>query len=386
MSKLIGSERVLVEGELRPAVLRVEGDRIAQVWWGTSDPDRIAAAGDDMLGAPAAPAPSTWRLGDRMLLPGTVDTHVHVAPGAGGAGFAAAASAAAHAGVTTIVDLPLRSAEPTTTVEALRVKQSAARSASAQLSCDVSFWGAAVPGNVDDLEPLHDAGVVGFTCLVAGSGDPGLPTLAPDELLAALDRLVRFDGLLAAPAEDATVGTLLDAVRATGARTHLLDVSSAKALDLLAEAKEEGLPVTAEACYHHLVPAAGEAAGGNATSMCCPPLRDRGDQDALWDGLRDGILESVVGTAGATARTGGSGLPGFVTLAAAARSRGVAVPEVSRWTSASTVTLVGLDRGDRPKGTITEGAAADLFVYDPDAGAVTDTLLGGRLVASSTAR
>lgn len=365
MSKLIGSERVLVEGELRPAVLRVEGDRIAQVWWGTSDPDRIAAAGDDMLGAPAAPAASTWRLGDRVLLPGMVDTHVHVAPGAGGEGFASAALAAAHAGVTTIVDLPSSSAEPTTTVEALRAKRSGARSASAH--CDVAFWGAAVPGNVDDLEPLLDAGVVGFTCFVAGSGDPGLPPLAPGELLAVLDRLVRFDGLLAAPAEDATVGTLLDAVRETGARAHLLHVSSVKVLDLLAEAKEEGLPVTAETSHHHLVPAAG------------------GDQDALWDGLRDGILDSVVDTAGATARTGGSGLPGFVTLADAARRRGVALPEVSRWTSASTAALAGRDRGDRPKGTIAEGAAADLFVYDPDAGTVTDTLLGGRLVLSSSA-
>ncbi|GAB2472292.1 allantoinase AllB [Promicromonospora xylanilytica] len=384
---MIGSERVLVEGELRPAVLRVEGDRIAQVWWGTSDPDRIAAAGDDMLGAPSAPAASTWRLGDRVILPGMVDTHVHAAPdGADPEDFTSAARTAAHAGVTTVVDLPFRSAVPTTTVAALRAKQSAARSASAH--CDVAFWGAALPGNVDDLERLLDAGAVGFTCFVAGSGDPELPPLAPDELLTVLDRLVRFDGLLAAPAEDATVGTLLDAVRETGARTHLLHVSSPKVLDLLAEAKEEGLPVTAETCHHHLVLAPGETPGGNTIARCCPPVRDRGDQDALWDGLRVGALDSVVGVAGGTgaaARAEGSGLPGFVTLAAAAGSRGVALPEVSRWTSASTAALAGLDRGDRPKGTITEGAAADLFVYDPVAGAVTDTLAGGRLVVSSAA-
>jgi allantoinase len=462
--RLIGSERVLVEGELRPAVVRTEGDRIAQVWWGTSDPDKVTTHDDGMLGAPPARPTAVWKLGDRVVLPGAVDTHVHVnEPGrTHWEGFTSAARAAAYGGVTTIVDMPLNSIPPTTSVEALRVKQTAARAASARLPedeewaggrlpVDVAFWGGAVPGNADDLEPLWDAGVLGFKCFLADSGVPEFPPLDPDELLVVMDRLVRFDGLLSVHAEDpavlaaaphppsrayadfllsrpdeaetAAVRTLLEAVRETGARTHVLHVSSAKVLDLLAEAKTEGLPVTAETCHHYLVFAAEDVPDGDAAYKCCPPIRDRGNQNALWDGLREGILDCVVsdhspssvaekvrgGPVGETdlqAAWGGiSGLQtGFVALADAARRRGVPLAEVSRWTAANTAALVGLDRGDRPKGVIAEGGAADLVVYDPDAtavidaaqlahrnpvsayhgqtitGAVTHTVLGGKVV------
>ncbi|MFI2489399.1 allantoinase AllB [Promicromonospora kroppenstedtii] len=462
--RLIGSERVLVEGELRPAVVRTEGDRIAQVWWGTSDPDAVLQPADDLFGAPPPRPTAVWKLHDRVVLPGGVDTHVHVnEPGrTHWEGFTSAARAAAYGGVTTIVDMPLNSIPPTTSVEALRVKQAAARAAAAQLPgdadwesgrlpVDVAFWGGAVPGNADDLEPLWDAGVLGFKCFLADSGVPEFPPLDADELIVVMDRLVRFDGLLAVHAEDpavlaraphppsrayadfllsrpdgaetAAVRTLLDAVRETGARTHVLHVSSAKVLDLLEEAKAEGLPVTAETCHHYLVLAAEDVPDGNAAYKCCPPIRDRGNQDALWDGLREGILDCVVsdhspssvaekvlgGPVGETdlqAAWGGiSGLQtGFVALADAARWRGVPLPEVSRWTARNTATLVGLDRGERPKGVIAEGAAADLIVYEPDTvsavdaaqlahrnpvsayhgmtitGAVTHTVLGGQVV------
>jgi len=366
--RLIGSERVLVEGELRPAVVRTEGDRIAQVWWGTSDPESVAAQDDGMLGAPPPRQAAVWNVRDRVVLPGGVDTHVHVdEPGrTHREGFTAAARAAAYGGVTTIVDMPLSSIPPTTTVEALRVKQAAARAASGRLPVDVAFWGGAVPGNADDLEPLWDAGVLGFTAFLAGSGVPELPPLDADELIVVMDRLVRFDGLLAVHAGTAAVRTLLDAVRETGARTHVLDVSSAEVLDLLAEAKAEGLPVTAETCHHYLVLAAEDVPDGDAA--CSPTIRDPGNRDALWDGLRDGILDCVVSDHSPSSVAG----TGFAALADAARRRGVSLADVSRWTSADTAALVGLDRGDRPKGIIAEGAAADLVIYDPDSVVTVD--------------
>lgn len=420
-SVVIASERVLVEDELRPAVLRIEGDRIDQVWWGTSDPAAVLKPAEDLfgevLGAVPAPPPRVVELGDKVVLPGVVDTHVHVnEPGrTAWEGFASATRAAALGGVTTIVDMPLNSLPPTTTVQALETKRAAAEAVRArgELHCDVGFWGGAVPGNADDLEPLWDAGVFGFKCFLADSGVPEFPPLGPDALLEAADRIARFGGLLIVHAEDpaalaaaphggsrayadfllsrpdeaetTAIAGLLDVVRETGVRTHVLHLSSARALDLIAEAKDEGLPVTAETCHHYLVFDAEHIPDGDAAFKCCPPIRDRGNQDALWDGLRAGILDCVVSDhSPATAEEkyrgaapgevdlqqawgGISGLQaGFLALADAARGRGVSLADVSRWTSANTAALVGLDRGARPKGVIAEGAAADLIVYTPD--------------------
>lgn len=421
-SLVVASERVLVEDELRPAVLRIEGDRIDQVWWGTSDPAAVLKPADDLfgevLGAVPAPPPQVVELGDKVVLPGVVDTHVHVnEPGrTAWEGFASATRAAALGGITTIVDMPLNSLPPTTTVQALETKRAAAEAVRArgELHCDVGFWGGAVPGNAADLEPLWDAGVFGFKCFLADSGVPEFPPLAPDELLEAADRIARFGSLLIVHAEDpaalaaaphggsrayadfllsrpdeaetTAIAGLLDAVRETGTRTHVLHLSSARALDLIAEAKDEGLPVTAETCHHYLVFDSEHIPDGDAAFKCCPPIRDRGNQDALWDGLRAGILDCVVSDhSPATAEEkyrgaapgevdlqqawgGISGLQaGFLALADAARRRGVSLADVSRWTSANTAALVGLDRGSRPKGVIAEGAAADLIVYTPEA-------------------
>ena len=403
---ILASERVLIEGELQPAVLSILDGTIHQVWWGSADPARAGVVGETVL------------LGDRVVLPGVVDTHVHVnEPGrTAWEGFASATRAAVLGGVTTLVDMPLNSLPPTTTVRALEAKRAAAEAVRdrGELHCDVGFWGGAVPGNVEDLEPLWDAGVFGFKCFLADSGVPEFPPLGPDELLQAMDRIARFGGLLIVHAEDpaalaaaphgasrayadfmasrpdeaetAAIAGLLDAVRETGTRTHVLHLSSARALDLIAAAKDEGLPVTAETCHHYLVFDAEHIPDGDAAFKCCPPIRDRGNQDALWDGLRAGIIDCVVSDhSPATAEEkyrgaapgevdlqqawgGISGLQaGFLALADAARRRGVPLADVSRWTSANTAALVGLDRGRRRKGVIAEGAAADLIVYTPDA-------------------
>src|SRR4029453_12720280 len=141
---------------------------------------------------------------DEVLLPGLVDTHVHVnEPGrTEWEGFASATRAAIAGGVTTIVDMPLNSVPATTTIEALHVKRAAAKG---QVAADVAFWGGAVPGNLTQLRPLHEAGVVGFKCFLLDSGVPEFPPLDDAGLRAALAEVASFDGLLIAHAEDADV-------------------------------------------------------------------------------------------------------------------------------------------------------------------------------------
>jgi len=383
----VRARHVLVDGTFRPATVRVADGRITDV-----------AAYDDGRDDPdALDLPDTAR-----LLPGVVDTHVHVnEPGrTEWEGFATATTAAARGGVTTIIDMPLNSIPPTTTVDHLRLKQQVAAD---KARVDVGFWGGAVPGNLADLRPLWEAGVFGFKCFLAPSGVDEFPPLGPDELDAALAEISGFDGLMIVHAEDARVldeaphppsrayadfllsrpdraetdaiRRLLDGARATGCRVHVLHLSSARALDLLADARAEGLPVTVETCPHYLCFNAEDLPDAAPQFKCCPPIRDRGNRDALWDALVEGIVDCVVsdhspstpeekgrGDGDLQQAWGGiSGLQvGFTVVADEAAARGIGLEQVSRWMATATADLVGLAH----KGRIAVGADADLTVLD----------------------
>ena len=383
----VRARHVLVDGAFRPATVRVTDGRITEV-----------AAYDDGRDAPGAlDLPDTAR-----LLPGVVDTHVHVnEPGrTEWEGFSTATTAAARGGVTTIIDMPLNSIPPTTTVDHLRLKQQVAAE---KARVDVGFWGGAVPGNLADLRPLWEAGVFGFKCFLAPSGVDEFPPLSPPELDAALAEIAGFDGLMIVHAEDARVldeaphppsrayadfllsrpdraetdaiRRLLDGARATGCRVHVLHLSSARALDLLADARAEGLPVTVETCPHYLCFNAEDLPDAAPQFKCCPPIRDRGNRDALWDALVDGVIDCVVsdhspstpeekgrGDGDLQQAWGGiSGLQvGFTAVADEAAARGIGLEQVSRWMATATADLVGLAH----KGRISVGAAADLTVLD----------------------
>jgi allantoinase len=383
----VRARHVLVDGVFRPATVRVGGGRVTEV-----------AAYDDGRHDPGAlDLPDSAR-----LLPGVVDTHVHVnEPGrTEWEGFATATTAAARGGVTTIIDMPLNSVPPTTTVEHLRLKQHVAAE---KARVDVGFWGGAVPGNLADLRPLWEAGVLGFKCFLAPSGVEEFPPLTPPELDAALTEIAGFGGLMIVHAEDARVldeaphppsrayadfllsrpdraetdaiRRLLDGARATGCRVHVLHLSSARALDLLAEARAEGLPVTVETCPHYLCFSAEDLPDAAPQFKCCPPIRDRGNRDALWGALVDGVIDCVVsdhspstpeekgrGDGDLQQAWGGiSGLQvGFTAVADEAAARGIGLEQVSRWMAAATADLVGLGH----KGRIAVGADADLIVLD----------------------
>ncbi|HEX4249177.1 MAG TPA: allantoinase AllB [Pseudonocardia sp.] len=380
----------------RPAAVVVDGERIEAVL----PRDAVATADRELvLGA------------GEVLLPGLVDTHVHVnEPGrTEWEGFASATRAAAAGGVTTLVDMPLNSLPPTTDAAALAVKRKAA---DGQCSVDVGFWGGAVPGNLAELAPLHRAGVFGFKCFLLPSGVDEFPPLSRPELAAALTEVAalgalmivhaedpglvtdaagrRYADFLASrprAAEDTAIAGLLQLAEQTGARVHVLHLSSADALPMIAEAKAAGLPITAETCPHYLTLTAEEVPDGDTRFKCCPPVREAGNRDALWAGLADGVIDAVVSDHSPSTEdlkrldTGDFGAAwggiaslqlGLPVVWTEARRRGRSLADVVRWMAGNTAALAGLPG----KGGIAAGADADLVVLAPDAEFTVDA---GRL-------
>jgi allantoinase len=344
---------------------------------------------------------------DRVLLPGLVDSHVHVnEPGrTEWEGFATATVAAAAGGITTIVDMPLNSIPPTVDVDALEAKVNAARG---QLAVDVAFWGGAVPGNVGELRALHDAGVVGFKCFLLPSGVDEFPPLDARGLADAMHAIAGFDGLLIAHAESQALITdahgrryadfvasrppesevraieqLLGETRRTGCRTHVVHLSSAASLPHIRAAKDEGLPVTAETCPHYLTLTAEDVPDGATEFKCCPPIRDDANREALWDGLLDGTIDCVVSDHSpctVEAKRLGSGdfgeawggiasvQLGLPVVWTEASRRDIGLDRVAGWMASAPARLTGL----AGRGTIARGNRADLCVFAPDETFVVD--------------
>lgn len=384
---VIRADRVLVDGSFRPASVGVRDGR-------------IVAIGDDLACPDAVRLPA-----DEVLIPGLVDTHVHVnEPGrTDWEGFASASRAAAAGGVTTIVDMPLNSIPPTIDPAALDAK----RARASQSVIDVGFWGGAVPVSLGRLRALHERGVFGFKCFLAPSGVDEFPHLDTAQLNEALDEIAglgsvlivhaedpgvldahegtggrRYDDFVASRPDDAeltAIGHVIDGVRRSGARAHILHLSSARALPMLAAAKAEGLPITVETCPHYLSFHSEAIADGATEFKCCPPIRDERNRDLLWGGLLDGVIDIVVSDHSPSTRElklghGGDfslawgGIAGLqVGLAAVwteASRRGIPLESVVRWMSTRPAELMGVPG----KGSIVAGAQADLVAFAPDAG------------------
>jgi allantoinase len=384
---VLRSRRVVTPEGTRPAAVAVAGGTITAVLPYDAD-------------VPAGTRREDF--GDDVLLPGLVDTHVHVNdPGRSEwEGFWTATRAAAAGGITTVVDMPLNSLPPTTTVGHLRTKKEAA---AGKAHIDVGFWGGALPDNVKDLRPLHDAGVFGFKAFLSPSGVDEFPPLDQEQLARSLAEIAGFGGLLivhaedpsrlaAAPqrggpryadflasrprdAEDTAIAHLIAQAKRLDARVHVLHLSSGDALPLIAEARAEGVRITVETCPHYLTLTAEEVPDGASEFKCCPPIREAANQDALWRALADGTIDCVVtdhspSTADlktgdfATAWGGISGLQ--LSLSAVwteARGRGHGLEDVVGWMSTRTARLAGLDAR---KGAIEAGRDADFAVFAPE--------------------
>jgi allantoinase len=380
---LLRSRRVVLPDGVRPAVVAVADGRIAAVLKHTARPGSAALV----------------ELGDDALLPGLVDTHVHVnEPGrTEWEGFATATRAAAAGGVTTIIDMPLNSLPPTLDPAALSAKQAAA---TGQIHTDVGFWGGAVPGNLGRLRELWDAGVFGFKCFTADSGVPEFPPVSSEQLKAVLDEVAGFDGLVLvhaeasdglrplesaetfaeflasrpALAEQRAIARLIEAVRATGGRAHVLHLSAARALSDISAARAEGVRISVETCPHYLTLTAEEIPDGATEFKCCPPIRNLANRESLWAGLSSGDIDCVVSDHSpcppamksgdfASAWGGIASLQlGLPLVWTAARGRGFSLPAVVDWMAARPAALAGVSR----KGRIAVGFDADLVAFDTE--------------------
>ncbi len=344
---------------------------------------------------------------DEVLLPGLVDTHVHVnEPGrTEWEGFATATAAAAAGGVTTIVDMPLNSVPPTTTLAGLTAKRAVAEG---QCFVDVGFWGGAVPGNGPDMRSLHEAGVFGFKCFLLDSGVEEFGWLAADEFAEAMALTAELGALMVVHAEDgslvedsaldgehyagflasrpraaeeAAIGLVLSASLATGGRAHVVHLSDADAVPLLRSARADGVAVTVETCPHYLTFDAEHVPDGATELKCCPPIREADNREALWAALAAGDVDLVVSdhspcTASLKASPDfGVAWGGIASVQLAlpavwtgARARGLSLVDVALWMGSGPAALVGL--GDR--GRIAVGMQADLVRFAPDAPFVVD--------------
>ena len=382
------SPRVVLGADVRAATVVVEHERIVDVRPG------VDVRADEL-----------WvDLGDDVLAPGLVDTHVHInEPGrTDWEGFATATQAAAAGGVTTLVDMPLNCIPVTTTAAALAIKLTAA---SPQLWVDVGFWGGVVPGNADELAGLAAAGVLGCKAFMVHSGIDEFPNVDEATLRVAMTRL-RAAGVpllahaeldLGAPActadpraystylstrpsawEDAAIAMLIRLSRETGCAVHVVHLSSADSLPQIRAAKAEGLRLTVETCAHYLCLRAEDVPDGDTNFKCAPPIRDDHNRTLLWQGLADGTIDFVVTdhspcTPELKARGQGDfneawggiaslqlGLPSVWTEACA---RGHGLGQVVDWMSRRPAVFAGLGH---KKGRIAPGYDADLFAWTPE--------------------
>ncbi|HKB80978.1 MAG TPA: allantoinase AllB [Thermoanaerobaculia bacterium] len=293
---ILRSRRVVTPSGVRPASIHVRGEKIERI--------------DD--------APAEVDYGDLVIMPGVVDSHVHVnEPGrTEWEGFETATRAAAAGGVTTIVDMPLNSIPPTTSVAALLKK---AEAMEGKCRVDVGLWGGAVPGNARALQPMLREGALGFKCFLVDSGVPEFGHLDADGLAEALDALrgtgapllvhaELADRLGSAhgrsyrawldsrppEAEDAAIDLVLREVKRSGARAHIVHLSSSGGLDRLRRARDARLPLTAETTPHYLHFEAESIPDGATEFKCAPPIRGHANREALWRGIGEELLAAIV--------------------------------------------------------------------------------------------
>ncbi|ANB12492.1 allantoinase [Sugiyamaella lignohabitans] len=407
MSRVITSKQVLLDDKLVPARIVISENGKIQA---------VEVISGDKAGSNEFSDLPVTDYGNLAILPGLVDTHVHLnEPGrTDWEGFETGTKAAASGGVTTVIDMPLNAIPPTTTVANLTTKINASKG---QTWVDVGFWGGVIPGNEDDLVPLIEAGVKGFKCFLMESGVDEFPAVDMDDVKKAMTKLngkktilmfhaemdkdphtghshshdepdpTHYDTFLKSRPDSFETTAISEVIKASSTapdlNLHIVHLASAQAVPLVAEAQKKGIKLSAETCFHYLTLAA-EAVPDKATQYkCCPPIRDGATQDALWAGIQANTIKTIVSdhspctpnlklleSGDFMAAWGGIssvGL-GLVVLWTEVQnhrsSSNITLADISRWTSLNTAKQVHLDD---TKGSITPGKDADFCIFDPSA-------------------
>jgi len=389
---MIHSRRVITAAGLRDATIIIKDGLITDV----------------VDGAQKIPTCPFEDFGDLVVMPGLVDSHVHLnEPGrTEWEGFETGAKAAAAGGITTLVDMPLNSSPVTTNVAALEKKIAASEG---KRWVDCGFHAGLIPGNHADIEPLIEAGILGVKAFLIHSGIDDFPNATERDLRAVMPIIAKhrlpllvhaelrdnfsyqekFTGdprsyaayLASRPREweHSAIKLMIDLCREYGCRVHIVHLSSADALPMLAKAREEGLPITVETCPHYLFFAAEEIPDGDTRFKCAPPIRERENRERLWEALREGVIDFVASDhspcppemklldKGDFPRAWGGIASlqfGLSIMWTAARERSFSIVDLREWMCRAPAAFIGL--GNR-KGKIAIGYDADLVVWNPEA-------------------
>lgn len=383
------SSRVVTPQGVRAGTIVIEREVITEICFSGNPP--VNASIED--------------LGDLVISPGVIDSHVHVnEPGrTEWEGFGTASCAAAAGGVTTLIDMPLNSSPVTTTVGALRAKQAAA---AAQCYVDVGFYGGLIPDDAPHIAALIDNGVCGMKAFLCNSGLDEFPAATEHDLRQVLpslaDRRVpllvhaEFQATPAATPTDCTsyrqyeasrpraweraaIELLVRLCREYDAPIHIVHLADSDSLDVIQAARQEGLPLTVETCPHYLHFSAEMIGDGDTRFKCTPPIRSARDRERLWSALAEGTIDTIgsdhspcppamkcLDTGDFTAAWGGIASLQLTlsTIWTGARRRGIGLERLAQWVSSRPAELVGLAAR---KGRIAPGLDADLVVWNPDA-------------------
>lgn len=374
----IKSKRVLINGELIPASIFIEKGKISAI-------KNYDGEGEDF--------------GGLVIMPGIVDTHVHInEPGrTEWEGFETATKAAAAGGITTLVDMPLNSSPVTTSKKNFDIKLNAA---TGKLWVDCGFYGGAVSDNINELRELCGSGVLGIKSFMIDSGldefkfvteqdlrntlevmkDFNLPLLVHAEVFTDLqkgiaDNFSDFVKYRPHEMEDEAIKILIKLCKEYGTHIHIVHLSSADSIEQIRNAKNEGLNLTVETCPHYLYFNAEDIPQDDARYKCTPPIRDKANNEKLWEALEDGTIDMIASdhspcTHNLKAKKFSEAWGGIASLQVSfnavwtkARERGIGIEKISKWMSENTAKLVSLDKYI---GTIETGKYADFAIFNPD--------------------